>query len=145
MRGLARIRRTWFVLPMVCALALDGCSADFAVSFCASEQQSMSIGGLSTSTSTRSAVSIGVGDSVRLAAHGFCRGPGLHVAIGTAGTRWRSDDASIVRLSPAADSSARDAGTMATVWAVGVAPGRTVGSGALGETAGSLRVDVVGR
>ena len=56
MRGLARIQRTWLALPIVCALELGGCSADFAVSFCASEQQSMSIGGFSTSTWTDVAV-----------------------------------------------------------------------------------------
>lgn len=145
MSGLARIQRTRLALPIVCALALGGCSADFAVSFCASEQQSMSIGGFSTSTSTQSAIRIGVGDSVRLVAHGFCRDPGLHIAIGTTGTRWHAHDASIVRLSPAADGSIQDAGPSSTVWAVGVAPGRTVVSGALGGAEASLLVDVVGR
>lgn len=145
MRGIACIPRIRLALPALGAFVLGGCSADFALSFCASEQQSMSIGGFSTSTSTQSAISIGVGDSVRLAARGFCREPGLRVVIGTSGTRWHSRDASIVRLSPAPDGNAPDAGTMATVWAVGVAPGRTVVSGALGAAETELPVDVVGR
>ncbi len=144
MSSLGRMHGAATVLPMVVAIGLGGCSADFAVSFCASEQQSISIDGFSSATTTQSAVSIAVGDSVRLVARGFCQGQGLRIAIGTRGTRWHSRDDSIVRVSAAPDVSDQ-AGTMASAWVVGLTPGATVVSGQLGETGASVLVNVFAR
>jgi hypothetical protein len=130
----------------VCALGASGCSLDFAaVSFCASEQQSVSIGSGSDFTSSQTAVSVAVGDSVRLVAHGFCQGAGLHVVIATSGVRWRSRDESIVRIAPAADGAATRGELPATVWAVGLARGSTVVAADAGGSAGSVIVTVYDR
>jgi hypothetical protein len=144
MRSIAHIQCTWLA-TLLCAAGISGCSIDLAVSFCASEQQSISIDGSSAFVSSQSAVSIAVGDSVRLVARGACQNPGLRIVLGTRGTKWHSRDRSIVRLSPAPDSSARDSQAMATVWAVGLAPGYTVVSGTLGESLASVPVNVVPR
>lgn len=147
MRGFARVRRTWFVIPLLCVLGIgSGCSLDFLyISLCASESQGIStIDGLSPFTSTQGGVSVVAGDSVRLRAHGFCHDAGLHIVI-TSGTEWHSHDRSIVRVSPASDIRDQDSGTMATVWAVGVSPGSTVVSGALGGSGASVAVKVLPR
>ena len=144
MSSIGRMQRVAVVLPMFAAIGLGGCSADFAVSFCASERESISIDGFSSATTTQSAVSIGVGDSIRLVARGFCQGQGLQVAIGTRGTRWHAHDDSIVKVSPAPDVSDHSQ-PMASAWVVGVAPGATVVSGQLGETGASVLVKVVAR
>ena len=143
MRFIARIPRTRLALPMLCAVGVGGCSADFAASFCASERQSMSIDGFSSAMTTQSGVSIGIGDSVRLVARGFCRDPGLHIAIGTRATHWHSHDDAIVRLSPAPAMEDAQSGEMATVWAVGLTPGTTIVSGELGESGAALTVHVL--
>lgn len=147
MRGPLRFGRRWFALPVLCVLALgNGCSLDFLViSLCATESQGIStIDGSPGFTSTQGGLSVVVGDSVRLRAHGFCHDAGLHIVIAS-GTEWHSHDRSIVRLSPAPDLSDGSSGTMATAWAVGVAPGSTVVSGDLGESLASVTVTVVPR
>lgn len=153
MRGLARLRlagrRRWIALPLLCTLVLvsgSGCSLDFLyISFCASEFQGIStIDGSPGFTSAQGGVSVVVGDSVRLRAHGICRDAGLHVVIAS-GTQWHSHDGSIVRLSPAPDMSDGPAGTMATAWAVGLTPGSAVVSGDLGESLASVTVTVLAR
>ena len=146
MRGLAHLRRVWLALPLFVVLGIEsGCSIDFLyISFCASEFQGISTIDGSNFTSTQGGVSVAVGDSVRLGAHGFCHDAGLHIVI-TSGTEWHSHDNSVVRVSPAADVSDQDSGTMATVWAVGVSPGSTVVSGELGGSGAAVVVTVHAR
>ena len=144
MRGSARHWRAWFVLPLVCLLGIgSGCSLDLLViSFCASEQQGISTDGSSTFTSAQGGVSVLVGDSVRLVAHGFCHDAGLHIVIASSSTQWHSHDRSIVRVSPAADSAAN---ADAAAWAVGMAPGSTVVSAESRGSLASLAVNVRAR
>lgn len=144
MRSIGHIQRTRLA-ALMCATGISGCSMDLTVSFCASEQQSISIDGPSAFTSSQHTVSVAVGDSVHLVARGMCQDPGLRIVFGTSGTRWHSRDESIVRLSSAADSTTRESHAMATVWAVGLAPGQTVVSGSFGESLASVPVNVVPR
>jgi hypothetical protein len=147
MRGRLRVGCRWFTLPLLCTVGMvSGCSLDFLfISLCATESQGIStIDGSPGFTSEHGGLSVVVGDSVRLRAHGFCHDAGLHVVI-SSGTAWRSHDRSIVRLSPAPDLRDGSSGTMATAWAVGVAPGSTEVSGDLGESLASVTVTVVPR
>ena len=127
-------------------MAISGCSLDLvSVAFCASEQQRVAIddGSSFTSfTSSQTAMSLAVGDSVRLVAHGFCRNAGLNIEIATRRMRWRSHDASIVRLSPVTDGSAVGTDIPPAVWAVGVAPGETVVGAELNGAEGVVAVKV---
>lgn len=139
MRGLTRIHRTRLALLAFCGLGISGCSLDLvAVSFCASEQQSVGLDGASSLTSSQAAVSLAVGDSVRLVAHGFCRDARLHIAIATSTMRWRSHDPSIVRLSTVADRG----GEAPAVWAIGVSAGETLVGAELNGSEGLVAVKV---
>lgn len=148
MSDLVRARRLVFAVPLLCTLGAGGCSLDFLlISFCATEQQSFAIDGPSSFTSSHGSggLSVAVGDSVHLVGHGFCRDAGLHVVIAGSSAQWHSHDNSIVRISPAADSSAMNGDPMPTAWAVGVRTGETVVSGELGGSVASVAVKVAAR
>ena len=146
MSGLARMRRLIFAVPLLCTLGAGGCSLDFLlISFCATEEQGFAIDGPPSFTSAQGGLSVAVGDSVRLVGHGSCRDAGLHVVIAGSSTQWHSHDNSIVRISPAADSSAMNGDPMPTAWAVGVRAGSTVVAGEFGGSVASVAVNVTAR
>jgi hypothetical protein len=145
MRGLACHRSARLALAALCAVAINGCSLDLvAVSFCASEQQSVAIGAasgrssLSSVSSSQTAVRLAVGDSVRLVAQGFCGDAGLRVEIASSRARWSSHDPAIVRVSRAASGAAEDA----AAWAVGTAPGSTVVAADVNGSLATIEVTV---
>lgn len=146
MKRLAQFRRTALVIPILCCLG-STCywHVDLGASACEFDRQSIVIGGPGAFTSSQHTVGIGVGDSVRLAATGFCQGSGLHIAFGTSGAKWHGYDRAIVKLSSAPDSIVDGRWPTATVWVVGIAPGSTVVSASYGESLASAQVSVAPR
>ena len=134
-------RRTALAIPIACCIGAT-CYWQVDLGGCELERQSIAIGGPGSFSSSQQTIGISVGDSVRLMASGVCQGAGLHIAFGTSGAEWHGDDRSIVRLSPAADSTVDGRWLTSTVWVVGVAPGSTVVSASYGESLASAQVTV---
>jgi hypothetical protein len=138
------LRRTALAIPIVCCIGAT-CYWHVDLGGCEFERQSITIGGPGSFTSSQQTVAIGVGDSVRLMANGVCEGAGLHIAFGTSGAEWHGYDRSIVRVSPAADSTVDGRWLTSTIWVVGVAPGSTLVSASYGESLASAQVTVAPR
>jgi hypothetical protein len=112
---------------------------------CAFEQREISLTAFDGFTSSQDVVMIGVGDSVRFVAHGICQGAGLHISFGTSRARGRASAPAVVRLSSASEIAQVAGEPMATVWAVGLAPGSSAVSAVVDDVSASMGLVVAAR